>query len=101
MTDYTDPVILRIWGGTSACLQEELLAESHPVLNTSWEDYPFHFNPAANYTHLTLEVHYDPLRGWPYNGNLLLDHCSAIRSAAEGINTGGIETIFPGLPRTH
>lgn len=78
MVNYTTPVILRVWGGSGTCQKDEMLAESDPVSNTSWQRYSFKFTPKENQTHLVLEAFYKVPTIFPYNGNLLLDNASEI-----------------------
>ena len=75
---YT-PVIFRLWGGRSPCELGELLAFTKPVHNTNWEQFEFILHPSRHYKYIILEAYYDPEKEHePYNGNLLLDNCSAI-----------------------
>ncbi len=78
ITNYTTPVVLRIWGGNDECDRRVLLGESSPVINTTWEKYSFQFNPEADFTHIMLEAFYETPTLFPYNGNLLLDNASHI-----------------------
>jgi len=76
--DFTNPVILRIWGGNGYCVQKELLAESQPIINTEWKKYEFYFKPKFNHQYIELEAFYElPLIQF-YNGNVLLDNASDI-----------------------
>ena len=76
--DFTNPVILRIWGGNGYCVQKELLAESQPIINTDWKKYEFYFKPKFNHQYIELEAFYElPLIQF-YNGNVLLDNASDI-----------------------
>ena len=71
--NYQEPAVLRIWGGSGYCDQRELLAESAPVSNRSWEEYEFEFNPQFNHRYFTLEVFYKTPVLFPYNGHILID----------------------------
>jgi hypothetical protein len=73
------PVMLRIWGGKSECEKKELLAETGVIINREWQLYDFDLTPMqADYTFITLEAYYKTPVLFPYNGNLLIDNCSAI-----------------------
>ena len=54
--NFTDPVVLRIWGGDQACDKKQLLAVSPLIKNKEWADYIFKIQPDANYQSLTLEA---------------------------------------------
>ena len=71
--NYQEPAVLRIWGGSGYCDQRELLAESPPVSNRTWEEYEFEFNPQFNHRYFTLEVFYKTPVLFPYNGHILID----------------------------
>lgn len=75
--DYSQPAILRIWGGQVNCENIELLAASTPIYHHDWKEYTLTFEPKQNYPVVTLEVHYDPSQLNPYCGSLLLDNASA------------------------
>jgi len=79
--NYNKPVVLRIWGYNKALLREELLGQSFPIDHKEWRLYDFTFNPRSfDIDGLIFEVDYfKPVPDTdPYNGNLLLDNCSAI-----------------------
>jgi len=76
--NYTTPIVLRIWGGSGFCNDKELLAESTPVNNTSWQINTFEFNPKSNIRSVTFEAFYKTPTPIPYNGNILVDGGSEI-----------------------
>lgn len=76
--NYTTPAVLRIWGGNGFCDERELLAESAPVNNTSWQINTFEFKPSNDIRSLTFSVYYKTPVVFPYNGNLLVDGSSDI-----------------------
>ncbi|MCB0638581.1 MAG: OmpA family protein, partial [Lewinella sp.] len=78
IANYITPAKLRVWGGFGACDRGELLAESRLVTENAWLEYSFKLEPNANYTHIVLEAFYQTPTLFPYNGNLLLDNCSAL-----------------------
>ena len=46
--NYVTPAVLRIWGGSGFCNERELLAESNPVTNSSWQINTFEIRPKSN-----------------------------------------------------
>jgi outer membrane protein OmpA-like peptidoglycan-associated protein len=85
LANYTTPAVLRIWGGLGFCNERELLAESTPVSNDSWQIYNFEFRPKGNVRSFTFEAYYKTPNLVPYNGNLLVDGASnIIRIACPG-----------------
>ncbi len=79
MENYTEPAVLRIWGGTGICGRQELLAESPTITNHEWETYEFEFQPGRSLNYFTLEAFYKVPVLFPYNGHLLLDNGSVIK----------------------
>jgi len=77
--NYTDPAVLRIWGGRSICGKKELLGESVTVSNNEWRTYMFEFRPNSTVNYITLEAFYKVPTLIPYNGHLLLDNASPIK----------------------
>lgn len=75
--NFNKPIRLRIWGGTSYCSKKEKLAESITIKHTSWKNYTFEFTPKSNYNYIFLEAFFEPSL-FPYNGNILIDECSAL-----------------------
>jgi outer membrane protein OmpA-like peptidoglycan-associated protein len=76
--NYVTPAVLRIWGGSGFCNERELLAESEPVNNTSWQINTFEFRPKTNIRSLTFSAYYKTPALVPYNGNILVDGASDI-----------------------
>lgn len=75
--NFNKPIRLRIWGGTSYCSKKEKLAETITIKHTSWKEYSFKLNPKGNYNYIFLEAFFEPTL-FPYNGNILIDECSAL-----------------------
>lgn len=76
--NFTDPIVLRIWGGDETCDKKQLLAVSPLIKNKEWADYIFKLHPDANYQSLTLEAFDgDEIVKFP-SGNILLDDASPI-----------------------
>jgi outer membrane protein OmpA-like peptidoglycan-associated protein len=78
LTNYATPTKLRIYGGYAVCDKQQLLAETNLIVNYRWLEFNFKFEPNANYTHLTFEAFYKTPNLFPYNGNILIDNCSAL-----------------------
>jgi len=74
---FTEPVLLRVWGGSGFCQNIELLAESELVDHTDWKKYTFKFSPKLGHTYILLEAYYDDNYTAP-NGNIMLDNLSPI-----------------------
>ncbi len=77
--NFTEPLKLRIWGGTGYCEKRELLGESDLVKNTDWKKFDFKFEPKQRTTYIILEAFFKTPRLTPPNGNLLLDNASVIQ----------------------
>jgi outer membrane protein OmpA-like peptidoglycan-associated protein len=76
--NYNTPVIIRIWAGSGYCAKTEMLDETEPVTNFSWQKFTFKFTPKANHTHFMIEAFYKVPTLFPYNGNVLMDNASDI-----------------------
>ena len=85
--NFNQPIKLRIWGGDSYCDKKQLLAESKTVTNHTWEKYEFKIEPSRDWTHIVLEAFYKTPTLFPYNGNILLDHCSDFKVTPCGTET--------------
>jgi len=75
---YANPAVLLIWGGSSPCKKESLLASSPPIENIDWQRYTFTFQPDGSYKHIILEAYYVTNDSVPYNGHILVDGLSPI-----------------------
>ncbi len=79
-----NPILLRIWGINSSTLEKELLATSDLVEHEQWRQYTFSLAPTrGDLDYFVLEAWYDPSAKRAYNGNLLLDNCSALTLSFE------------------
>jgi outer membrane protein OmpA-like peptidoglycan-associated protein len=76
--NYTTPVKLRVYGGFGNCDKQYLLGETKVINHDRWLQYNFLFEPIGNYTYIVLEAFYQTPTLFPYNGNILIDHASAI-----------------------
>jgi outer membrane protein OmpA-like peptidoglycan-associated protein len=77
--NYTEPAVLRIWGGNGVCGHQELLAESDVVNNNEWKSFEFEIQPARDLNYVTLEAFYEVPILFPYNGHILVDNASAFK----------------------
>ena len=77
--NYTEPTVLRIWGGTGVCGRQELIGESQVVDNNDWESFQFEIEPGRNLNYITLEAFYEVPVLIPYNGHLLVDNASVFK----------------------
>lgn len=76
--NYTQPIKLKVWGGTAFCDKRDMLGETETIEHSNWEDYIFTFYPNHNHDYLLLEAFYQEPVPYPYNGNLLIDNASPI-----------------------
>ena len=78
--NFNKPCVLRVWGGKKKGKGMKLLYETSPVDHTHWKTYELFLVPDDSYDYLYLEAYFYFGGGetLPYNGNLLLDHCSPI-----------------------
>jgi len=79
ISNFNQPAVLRVWGGTSTCHLGELLAESIPVANTDWQKYHFDIEPTEDYTHVTLEAFFQTPVLFGYNGNVCIDNAGLFK----------------------
>jgi hypothetical protein len=75
--NFSNAVILRIWGGRYSCDEYDLLAQSKPVDNYNWQNYLLTFRPKQNVNSITFEAFFINNIEF-YNGHLLLDNLSPI-----------------------
>ena len=76
IVNFATPCKLRIWGGSTECGKEQLLAESALITHSRWVEYIFKLMPSSNWSHIILEAFYKTPVPKPYNGNLLIDHAT-------------------------
>ena len=79
LMNFTNPIKLRLWGGTGYCEKIELLAESDLIENSVWENFTFYLKPKTKVTYIVLEAFYKTPVLVPPNGNILLDDASLIK----------------------
>ena len=75
-TNFSQPAVMRLWGGNSHCDQGELLAESEPVSNVDWKNVSFLIEPNGNYSYITVEAFFKTPILFGYNGNVCMDNAS-------------------------
>jgi len=85
LANFSNPVVVQIWGGKEFCDKDDLLAISTPVDNHLWKEFAFEFAPIVDCDYLTLEAfYYFPEIGKPYyhpgayNGHVMVDGLSPI-----------------------
>jgi len=76
---FTEPTVLRIWGGNGYCSTSELIGESLPIDHSEWREYVFQVEPQMDYKVVTFEAFYKTPVLFPYNGHILLDNASAFK----------------------
>ena len=83
--NYATPAKLRVFGGTGFCSKAELLYETSVITNTRWLGHTFRLSPKnGNYQFIFIEAYYKTPVLFPYNGNVLLDNASPIKTVVCG-----------------
>lgn len=83
--NYATPAKLRVYGGTGYCSKAELLYETSVITNTRWLGHNFRLSPKnGNYSFIFIEAYYKTPVLFPYNGNILIDNASPIKSVVCG-----------------
>ena len=95
LQNYKTPAVLRIWGGTGICNKEQLLVESDPVSNESWEEYSFTVQPKTNFRYLTIEAFYKTPILEPYMGHILVDNFSTFKAYPCGEEPPILASVTP------
>lgn len=75
---FTTPIVLQVYGGSSLCDRKQLLAQSNIITSNRWIRYDFNFTPETNLDYLILQAFYNTPVLFPYNGHILIDNASAI-----------------------
>ena len=75
---YNLPLKLRIWGCTTKCSRDQLLAETKFVNHDEWRKYVLEFYPKKEINYLIFEAHFADGIYISYKGNILLDNMSEI-----------------------
>ena len=75
---YDRAVKLRIWGGSSKCSRDMLIAETELIEHTEWRKYTFDFTPDRNLRYLIIEAFYSE-EPFEHAGNILIDGLSDIQ----------------------
>ncbi|MEM1323489.1 MAG: hypothetical protein AAGG75_24705 [Bacteroidota bacterium] len=77
---YVLPLKLVVWGGRKRCSKDQKLGETELIKHTEWKNYKFQFVPKAQINYIIFEAQYMDGIYFSYEGNILLDACSAIFS---------------------
>lgn len=78
-TEYPDtalPLKFQVWGGVGPNTRTELLVDSDPIRNTTWNEFNFYFSTQdISYPYLLIEVQWDTINIFSraYNGYILVD----------------------------
>lgn len=75
---FNQPARLRVWGSAVKGDKGKLMAYSPLINHSDWRSYQFQFFTPSPIRYITLEAWYGPGVTFKYNGNILLDNCSAI-----------------------
>lgn len=78
LENFTRPVEFLIWGGTSICDHEHLLARSLPVDYIEWKSFTIEFYSPQKFNYITIEANYQNGSVEHYNGHVLVDGFSPI-----------------------
>lgn len=76
-SSFTEPTVLRIWGGNGYCSTSQLLGESLPIDHSDWREYVFQIKPEMDCKVITFEAFYKTPVLFPYNGHILVDNASS------------------------
>lgn len=83
---YDLPLKLRIWGSSSKCGRDQLLAETRFVRHEDWRNYEFDFYPKNDINYVIFEAHFADGVYISYKGNILLDKLSKIKKCDRAMN---------------
>ena len=75
-SNFIQPAVFQLWGGTGICGDKELLANSDPIDNIDWEKHTFFIEPQSDIYYVTIQAFYKTPVLMPYNGHILLDGAS-------------------------
>lgn len=75
---YSNPLRLRIWGGTTKCSKEQLLLETGFVRKAEWSAYEVEFIAKKPINYIIIEPFYKDGK-FSYQGNILVDNISSIK----------------------
>ncbi len=91
---YNLPLKLRIWGSSSKCGRDQLLAETRFVRHEDWRKYDFDFYPKADINYVIFEAHFADGVYISYKGNILLDDLSKIKKCDRAMLEENDGSIF-------
>ena len=72
--NFTEPTVLRVWGGAGKCHNKQLLWESPPIDHSDWREYKIQFESKFTHSFITLEAYYKTPNLFAYNGHILIDN---------------------------
>jgi outer membrane protein OmpA-like peptidoglycan-associated protein len=78
MEQFTTPIVLQVFGGSSLCDTKQLLAKSNIITSSRWIRYDFNFKPETDLNYLILRAYYNTPVLFIPNGHILVDNASAI-----------------------
>lgn len=101
---FTTPIVLQVYGGSSLCDKKQLLAQSNIITSNRWIRYDFNFTPENNLDYLLLQAFYsNTVTLFPFNGHVLVDNASAIIPVPceeEVLDINTLVTTEKGVPET-
>ncbi len=74
---YSEPVILRIWGGENRCGKTQLLLETEPIEEEEWRTHTLAFATKSKLHYILIEAFF-PQTGQAVRGNVLIDALSPV-----------------------
>ncbi len=75
--DFNNPVIVQLLGSRMSCTQNELLAQSEPIVGNAWQEITFEFEPRTNLEYLIIGAYFTDSET-PLPGHVLIDHLGPI-----------------------
>jgi len=74
--NFSQPIVLVLYGGNGFCAEAELLAESPPIDHKDWREYNFKIEPSRDYRYIKIAAKWKSPVLFPYNGHVLVDAAS-------------------------
>lgn len=78
VTNFNQPVKVRVYGGFDYCQKNGFLGETELVRESNWMQYKLKLEASKPYTYLLIEAFYETPTLFPYNGNVLVDNASPL-----------------------
>ncbi len=76
--NYNNPIKLRIWGGRTKCIRDQLLLETEFIDHNDWKTYFVQFFAKKTINYVIIEAHYRE-GSFAHRGNILIDNISPIK----------------------